>query len=110
MNLGSDREVRMAGLFMVVMGGVFIYWQIYLPISQAFASAPDIHYYPEAAAFAPFFVCLGLMALIFGRQGQEYINLRASTPVKVLLVLFMLGMVFGCFLGMKFILKGLGYS
>ena len=109
MKPGGNTDARLSGLFIFLLGAGLGYWQIFLPIKKAFQGQAHISYFSEATILTPMAVFFGLFLLIFGAEGLGFLSKPSS---KLGLVLFLIGLlvfILGCYFGMQFIMRGLGY-
>jgi tetratricopeptide (TPR) repeat protein len=106
---GGNTDARLSGLFILILGAGLGYWQILLPIKKALQYEENISYFSEAAILVPIAIFMGLFLIIFGSEGYGFLSKPSS---KLGFVLFLIGIivfVLGCYFGMQFIMKGLGY-
>jgi hypothetical protein len=109
MKPGGNTDARLSGLFILLLGAGLGYWQILLPIKKALQHEAYISYLSEATILVPIAVFMGLFLLIFGAEGFGFLSKPSS---KLGLVLFFIGIIvfiLGCYFGMQFIMRGLGY-
>jgi hypothetical protein len=109
MKPGGNTDARLSGLFIFLLGTGLGYWQILLPIKKALQQEAYIGYFSEAAILVPIAIFMGLFLLIFGAEGLGFLSKPTS---KLGLVLFFIGIIvfiLGCYFGMQFIMRSLGY-
>ena len=106
---GGNIDARLSGLFIFILGAGLGYWQILLPIMKALQHAAYVNYYSEAVVLAPLAISMGLFLLVGGSEGLGILSKRPSNPVIVLVLIFTVAGSLGCYLGMGFIMKSLGY-
>jgi hypothetical protein len=109
MKPGGNTDARLSGLFLLLLGAGAGYWQVFLPIKKALQQEPNISYSTGIAIVASIAVFMGLFLLVFGAEGLGFLSKPSS---KIGLVLFFIGIivfVLGCYFGMQFIMRGLGY-
>jgi hypothetical protein len=105
----GNTDARLSGLFIFVLGAGLGYWQILLPLEKALRHEAHISYYSEAVILTPMAIFVGLFLLVFGSEGYGFLSKPSSKLGVVLLLIGILVFVLGCFLGMQFIMKSLGY-
>jgi hypothetical protein len=110
MKPGGNTDARLSGLFILLLGAGLGYWQIFLPIKQAFQGAEYIRYMSEAVFLVPMAIFFGLFMLIFGSAGYGFLSRPSSKLGLVLFVIGLLVFIVGCYFGMEFIMNGLGYA
>jgi hypothetical protein len=106
---GGNLDARLTGLFIFLLGAGLGYWQILLPILKALQHVAYVNYFPEAVALAPLAIFLGLFLLVRGSEGLGILSKQPSKPGIVLLLIFTVVCSLGCYLGMGYIMKSLGY-
>lgn len=109
MKPGGNTDARLSGMFILVLGAGLGYWQIILPINQALQHEKYISYYSEAALFAPMAIFFGLFLLVFGAEGLGFLSKPSSKLGLVLFLISVIVCVLGCYFGMEFIMRSLGY-
>ena len=107
---GGNTDARLSGLFIFLLGAGLGYWQILLPIKQALQGEVYISYFSEAAILVPIAIFMGLFLLVFGSEGLGFLSKPSSKLEVVLFLVSMLVFVLGCYFGMQFIMKSLGYN
>jgi hypothetical protein len=105
----SNTDARLSGLFIFLLGAGLGYWQIIMPILKALNHVAYISYSSKATALAPMAMLFGLVLLVFGAKGLEFLSKRPSTLSIILLLIFIVIYALGCIFGMQFIMKSLGY-
>ena len=110
MKPGGNTDARLTGLFIFLLGAGAGYWQILLPIKQALQREAYISYSSEMAIIVPIAVFMGLFLLVFGADGLGFLSKPSSKLGFVLFLMGILVFVLGCYFGMQFIMRGLGYS
>jgi hypothetical protein len=107
---GGNTDARLSGLFFFILGAGLGYWQIVLPIRQALQQQEFISYSSQIVILVPITIFMGLFLLVFGADGLGFLSKPTS---KVGFIFFLLGIlvfVLGCYFGMQFIMKSLGYG
>ncbi|MCC6500489.1 MAG: hypothetical protein IT313_09515 [Anaerolineales bacterium] len=109
MRPGGSTDARLSGIFILLLGMGLGYWQILLPIKKALQGEAYISYFTEATILTPIAIFMGLFLLVFGAEGLGFLSKPSS---KLGLALFLIGIlvfVLGCYFGMQFIMRSLGY-
>jgi hypothetical protein len=105
--MNSDRDVRVSGIVLLVIGGVLCAWQIIWPIFQALSGNPEIGYYEELAVMGWMAFLLGLVMAVFGERAGK----MKPTNLNIVLVLAVVfALILGCLFGQQAIFRYLGYS
>lgn len=107
---GGNTDARLSGLFIFLLGAGIGYWQILLPIKQALRQEAYISYSSEMAIVVPIAIFFGLFLLVFGAEGLGFLSKPSSKLGLVIFFVVIIVFILGCYFGMQFIMRGLGYS
>lgn len=109
MKPGGNTDARLSGLFILLLGAGIGYWQLLLPIRQALRQAAYISYSSEMAIVVPVAIFFGLFLLVFGAEGLGFLSKPSSKLGLGLFFVAILVFILGCYFGMQFIMRSLGY-
>ncbi|MEW5941101.1 MAG: hypothetical protein AB1750_15650, partial [Chloroflexota bacterium] len=102
-------DARLSGSFILLLGLGLGYWQIFLPIKNALRHVAYISYSPQMTMVASLAIFMGLFLLVFGSEGLVFLSKPSSKLGAVLLIIGVFIVMFGCYFGMEYVMKSLGY-
>src|SRR5215213_1226888 len=109
MKPGGNTDARLSGLFILLLGAGIGYWQLLLPIKQALRQEAYISYSSKMAIVVSIAIFFGLFLLVFGAEGLGFLSKPSSKLGLGLFFVIIIVFILGCYFGMQFIMRGLGY-
>ena len=109
MNLKSDRDYRLVGLLLTLLGGVMSYWEILKPILEANAGKAAVEYSEQMGVVGPIALFLGLSYLTLGERVPSFLKRKPNKLTVLIIVFVVILYYFGYIIAMQIIFARLGY-